>query len=371
MGSGSGKPQAMMDFPDCNYVKWLEKNGGVFAKIGSGLEGKDFVLIGGGQANLYLSILLRNGGANITVLEARDKLAGRAEQHEFSDGTKADLGMMRFGLGQALWGNILNELGFRFVSNFPTPKPTPPPKLAPNQPAKPPAKSWAQVVQAPKLKELTPTLRDRILATKKAMAADGLQPPKPRPRNTPKPVIVARYFSGIPRGPYSKILKHLRSALPSWAVIAISFIGKNTCEILTAESHADRLATTMQLLGYKYLPRFNPTGDLVRSSMAYSVDKRRLKNLEMCHYRWNTAAERTHSHWAATWYRIQAGILKPMLDTLTAKLQPKSPAPSAKSGINDMQDIDNEETIVPQAATTSTSSSCDVSLGGRRGASPN
>ncbi len=70
---------------------------------------------------LYLAILLRFAGADVTVLEAKGKLAGCALSNRMEDGTELAMGMMRFGRGQATWGQIIAELGFDLTHKFPNP----------------------------------------------------------------------------------------------------------------------------------------------------------------------------------------------------------------------------------------------------------
>lgn len=120
-GASKTIPQAMMDIPDYNVHHWVGHNGGMFGPMGGGLEGISFGLVGGGQANLFLGYHLAKAGGDVTIFEAKSELGGRAECHTFSDGTQAPLGMMRFGKGQALWGRVVEELGYGFSGPFPDP----------------------------------------------------------------------------------------------------------------------------------------------------------------------------------------------------------------------------------------------------------
>lgn len=108
-------PQAMLDLPECNFLNWTNANGGIFKPQGTNLSGKHFILIGGGQGNLFLSILLKQADAQVTVLEANEALAGRAECHRLSDGTMAAMGMMCYGRGQGVWIAILDALAMRWA----------------------------------------------------------------------------------------------------------------------------------------------------------------------------------------------------------------------------------------------------------------
>lgn len=119
--SAEMKPQASMSFPESNVHAWLEGNGGTLAPQGEGLNGLTVVIVGGGQTALFMSIHLAQAGATVQVVEATDSCQGRAATHVFSDGSKAPLGMMRFGRGSAVFGGIVRALGFVMKPRFPDP----------------------------------------------------------------------------------------------------------------------------------------------------------------------------------------------------------------------------------------------------------
>lgn len=66
-GASKTVAQAMMDIPGYNAHHWIDTNGGMFAPIGEGLNGKSFALIGGGQANLFLGYHLAKAGGDFCV----------------------------------------------------------------------------------------------------------------------------------------------------------------------------------------------------------------------------------------------------------------------------------------------------------------
>ena len=115
------KPQASMSFPEANVHAWLEGNGGMLAPQGEGLDGLTAVIIGGGQTALFMAIHLAQAGATVRVVEATDSCQGRAATHVFTEGSKAPLGMMRFGRGSAIFGGIVRALGFVMKPRFPDP----------------------------------------------------------------------------------------------------------------------------------------------------------------------------------------------------------------------------------------------------------
>lgn len=119
--SAEMKPQASMNFPEANVHAWLKANGGMLAPQGEGLDGLTVVIVGGGQTALFTAIHLAQAGATVQVVEATGTCQGRAETHVFSDGSKAPLGMMRFGRGSAIFGGIVVALGFVMKPRFPDP----------------------------------------------------------------------------------------------------------------------------------------------------------------------------------------------------------------------------------------------------------
>lgn len=84
----------MIDQPEFNFADWCNESGGVFAPKGEGL-GQSFVLVGGGQSNIFLAIQLARVGADVTILEAKSELAGRVACHTFSDGSEAAMGVVK------------------------------------------------------------------------------------------------------------------------------------------------------------------------------------------------------------------------------------------------------------------------------------
>ncbi|MET8973375.1 flavin monoamine oxidase family protein [Streptomyces hydrogenans] len=77
----------------------------------------DVVVIGAGLAGLTAARTLRDAGLSVTVLEARDRVAGRTLGHLLSDGTPVELGGQWIGRTQTEVLKLVGELG---LETFPT-----------------------------------------------------------------------------------------------------------------------------------------------------------------------------------------------------------------------------------------------------------
>ncbi|MEZ3160292.1 flavin monoamine oxidase family protein [Microbacterium sp. BWT-B31] len=77
----------------------------------------DVIVVGAGFAGLAAARALAAAGRSVTVLEARDRVGGRAENGRFSDGQWIEVGGQWIGPGQDRMYQLVDELG---LSTFPT-----------------------------------------------------------------------------------------------------------------------------------------------------------------------------------------------------------------------------------------------------------
>lgn len=141
------------------------------------------------------------------------------------------------------------------------------------------SKSWAEVARQSRPTLPSASVSKKVEESRKTMLSKGfLRAPEPRP--------VPVYFGGVQRGPIGEFKRCLFStgALPKWAVLAVSFIGTSTAEIMCHGPLVNRLVATLKKIGFRYLPNFDartaPTrlGDKVAACAA-------------CHRRWTKCAE--------------------------------------------------------------------------------
>ncbi len=71
----------------------------------------DLLVIGAGFSGLHAARLARGRGLSVTVLEARDRVGGRAERHRFANGDTVDIGGQWTGPGQARLHRLIEEAG--------------------------------------------------------------------------------------------------------------------------------------------------------------------------------------------------------------------------------------------------------------------
>lgn len=77
----------------------------------------DVVIVGAGYAGLSAAVMLKKAGKTVLVLEARDRVGGRAFTQELSNGSYVDLGAQWIGPGQERMFQLLKE---HQINHFPT-----------------------------------------------------------------------------------------------------------------------------------------------------------------------------------------------------------------------------------------------------------
>ena len=78
----------------------------------------DVLVVGAGLAGLAAARDLARGGADILVLEARDRVGGRVEQVDVDDGRPVQLGGELVGRGHAAYLGLVEELGLALTSTY-------------------------------------------------------------------------------------------------------------------------------------------------------------------------------------------------------------------------------------------------------------
>jgi monoamine oxidase len=78
----------------------------------------DVVVVGAGLAGLSAARDLEAGGAQVTVLEARDRVGGRVEQVELPDGRRVQLGGEVVGNAHWSYLGLVEELGLTLVPSY-------------------------------------------------------------------------------------------------------------------------------------------------------------------------------------------------------------------------------------------------------------
>ena len=77
----------------------------------------DVVVVGAGLAGLAAARAIAAGGASVVVVEARDRVGGRVENHDIGDGKVVEVGGQWIGPTQDRLAALARELG---VDTFPT-----------------------------------------------------------------------------------------------------------------------------------------------------------------------------------------------------------------------------------------------------------
>ena len=80
----------------------------------------DVVVVGAGLAGLSAALDLKAGGADVSVLEARDRPGGRVVQTQLPDGRLVQLGGEVIGAFQSAYRGLVEELGLTLESAFPS-----------------------------------------------------------------------------------------------------------------------------------------------------------------------------------------------------------------------------------------------------------
>ena len=70
-------------------------------------------------------------------------------------------------------------------------------------------------------------------------------------------------------------------------------------------TEADRLVIGLEAIGYRTLSKFEPSKNAISTLKVMSAEERKRKNLELALSRYERAAQKCHSHWAAKWYKQQ------------------------------------------------------------------
>ena len=78
----------------------------------------DVVVLGAGLAGLSAARDLASGGADVTVLEARQRVGGRVEQVSVDDGMPVQLGGELIGAAHTAYLGLVEELGLTLASTY-------------------------------------------------------------------------------------------------------------------------------------------------------------------------------------------------------------------------------------------------------------
>jgi monoamine oxidase len=78
----------------------------------------DVVVVGAGLAGLAAARDLEAGGAQVTVVEARDRVGGRVEQVELADGRRVQLGGEVVGDAHTSYLGLVQELGLTLTASY-------------------------------------------------------------------------------------------------------------------------------------------------------------------------------------------------------------------------------------------------------------
>ncbi|PLW08622.1 hypothetical protein PCANC_24654 [Puccinia coronata f. sp. avenae] len=112
-------PQAFIDTPSILYPQW---NRGIGQSLGTLPSNLKICLIGAGISNAVAALELVKAGADVTLLEVRSEVGGRARSETFGDDFNiAEMGAMRFPTSSGLLLYYAKEFGYTFTAHFPDP----------------------------------------------------------------------------------------------------------------------------------------------------------------------------------------------------------------------------------------------------------
>jgi monoamine oxidase len=86
--------------------------------MGSEVIGVDVVVVGAGLAGLSAARLLSESGADVTVVEARERVGGRVLNHHFADGSVVEVGGQWVGPTQDHVLGLIAELGLELFDTY-------------------------------------------------------------------------------------------------------------------------------------------------------------------------------------------------------------------------------------------------------------
>ncbi|PXF39627.1 hypothetical protein BWQ96_10675 [Gracilariopsis chorda] len=173
---------------------------------------------------------------------------------------------------------------------------------------------------------LRPEMKDRLQATKDALRAANLTP-LPRAAGQPNPT--ALYFANVRRGPIGEYRRILTRFLPGWAVLALSFIGRSTAEILTHAPYQSRLVASMRLLGSTHLPDYDPSKPFP-SRRHTTNEAAPVTAMEQCASRWRRCANGRPPA-VRGWYLESAETLEAAVEQIRLDSTPGNAGDSASS----------------------------------------
>lgn len=78
----------------------------------------DVAVLGAGLAGLSAARDLERSGADVIVLEARDRVGGRVEAVRLPDGRSVQAGGEVFGPGHTAYGELVEELGLAVEASY-------------------------------------------------------------------------------------------------------------------------------------------------------------------------------------------------------------------------------------------------------------
>lgn len=135
-------------------------------------------------------------------------------------------------------------------------------------PLAPRPKSFADVAKLRRQVFVNDIIRKNVAARKEHLVKWGFI-------RCPTAKLVAVYFGCVQHGLIGHFIKCVLQpgALPSWACLAVSFIGSSSVEMLCHKPLTARLIATMKHIGFSHLPSYDPFKARTRSQLVEKIAK--------------------------------------------------------------------------------------------------
>ncbi|KAF9542472.1 hypothetical protein EC957_001914 [Mortierella hygrophila] len=115
------RPQAYVETPQHQRIEWVDACGGPHKPLGKLPAGLRVGVIGGGPAGVTTAFEAVKAGAQVTLIEARHEVGGRARSVELGGKNVAEQGCMRFPPSAGALFVLAKAFGFAFIERFPNP----------------------------------------------------------------------------------------------------------------------------------------------------------------------------------------------------------------------------------------------------------
>ncbi|KAG0362635.1 hypothetical protein BG005_004752 [Podila minutissima] len=115
------RPQAHVETPQHRRIEWIDACGGPHAPLGKLPPGLRIGVIGGGPAGVTTAFEAIKAGAQVTLIEARHEVGGRARSVALGGNNVAEQGCMRFPPSAAALFVLTKAFGYEFIERFPNP----------------------------------------------------------------------------------------------------------------------------------------------------------------------------------------------------------------------------------------------------------